>query len=143
MPVSNEPTERRTNTMKEPLINDDQPPLTERGIRDLQAVTSARAPTEPQAPQGSLRCDGVVGGRPSRADLKTLRDSWRIRAGEAASESDYHRLKYEYTTAERHERTRTAYLDCADQLDRLLASSNERQPTPNDTGQRRPAGRSL
>ena len=98
---------------------------------DRLTGASAPAPSEPAGPLPVVGSGGVVGGRPSRADLETLRESWRIRAGEAASESDYHRLKYEYTTAERHERTRTAYLDCADQLDRLLASSNERQPTPN------------
>lgn len=93
---------------------------------------SEPAPSEPAGPSPVVGSGGVVGGRPSRADLEMLRDGWRIRAGEAASESDYHRLKYEYTTAERHERTRAAYLDCAEQLDRLLALSNERQPTPNN-----------
>jgi hypothetical protein len=93
---------------------------------------SEDAPSEVTGPLPVVGSGGVVGGRPSRADLEMLRDGWRIRAGEAASESDYHRLKYEYTTAERHERTRAAYLDCAEQLDRLLASSNERQPTPNN-----------
>ncbi len=74
---------------------------------------------------------GVVGGRPARADLETLRDGWRIRASEEAKEAEYHRLKYEYTTASRHDYVKTAYLICAEQLDRLLAFSNERQPTPN------------
>lgn len=100
-------------------------------ISAMLTAVSAPAPSESPGPLPVVGSGGVVGGRPSRADLEMLRDGWRIRAGEAASESDYHRLKYEYTTAERHERTRAAYLDCAEQLDRLLALSNERQPTPN------------
>lgn len=96
---------------------------------------SEPAPSEPAGPSPVVGSGGVVGGRPSRADLEMLRDGWRIRAGETAKEADYHRQKHEYTTAYRHDCVKTAYLLCAAQLDRLLASSNERQPTPNGAGE--------
>jgi hypothetical protein len=71
-PVSNEPTERRTQAMNSPEKPADH--FAREGEYDnlRPEAASEHAPSEPAGPSGSLRCDGVVGPL-SREEVLTLK----------------------------------------------------------------------
>jgi hypothetical protein len=93
-----------------------------------KACPSELAPSEPPAPQGSLRCDGMVGLRAESAEA--LCRDWQNREqshrGAASAE------RFSARGDMRHTYAADAYKTCVAMLRRQMAAENKRQPEPNN-----------
>jgi hypothetical protein len=115
--------------MKEPIINDDQPPLTERGIRDLQAVRSERGPSEPAGPAPVVGSGGVVGLRSSEAEA--LSAEWARRSIKCMARAREAEQAGDPLRAALAEVRSSTYLLCSDELRQHAGLPIPRQPEPN------------
>jgi hypothetical protein len=135
MPVSNEPTERR-NLMSEYPNNSkgaEAPP--QHPALAAPPRSSALAPFASPAPQGSLRCDGVVGLRSSAAISLAL--SWAEAAKERDALATECRNKGDINEALWLENAAAAYTRCARELLQLTGCPDNRQPEPNEKAETR------
>lgn len=98
-------------------------------VAEMIRLQSEGAMSEPQAPQGSLRCDGVVGLRADEADA--LSQEWMGRSLKCAARSREDSAAGRETLAWCNEVRSATYLLCADELRQHAGLPIPRQPEPN------------